>query len=183
MQPFGRIGSVAVEGDRLHIGDGTTWEIRTVATDGRTLRILRVRSTPVAVTAAMRALHLDALVAESGCNSRAAFETNQRLSDSSVYGRTVPAYREIKTDRVGRLWVRRYPRPGDTTYDWIVFTPDARFLGTVSIPQAFDVQDIGADYVIADVQVKKGAPPCSDYVRAENISEYELRLHGLFPGG
>ncbi len=46
-----------------------------------------------------------------------------------------PPYRELSVSREGALWVRRWTTPaerGTSRYD--VFAPDARFLGTVSLP-------------------------------------------------
>lgn len=61
---------------------------------------------------------------------------------------TFPAYAALRIDPDGHLWVRSYPRSGESGAEWSVFGPDGEWLGTVSMPAGLEVFEIGRDYVL-----------------------------------
>lgn len=76
---------------------------------------------------------------------RRAWETS--LEDSP-HPDSLPAYRRIRVDRVGALWVQAYDMPGEQHVTWYVFDRAGRWLSSVIVPRAWQIQDIGKDYVL-----------------------------------
>jgi len=77
-----------------------------------------------------------------------------------VFPDFMPTYSEIRVAHDGHLWIRR---DDDSFYDmidldppagpgrWDVFTPEGRWLGEVVTPPAFDIHEIGEDYLLGVV--------------------------------
>ena len=65
---------------------------------------------------------------------------------------TYPAYRSIRADREGRIWLEDSRGPGDETRWWTVFSPEGHALGRVRMPDGFTVFEIGSDYVLGLVR-------------------------------
>ena len=71
-----------------------------------------------------------------------------------------PAYSSLLVDELGFFWVRRYDVARDNFWtgrgytgtggagEWWVFDPDGVWLGSVDVPEALDVNSIGADWVM-----------------------------------
>jgi hypothetical protein len=73
------------------------------------------------------------------------------------YGRThpradqFPAYEEILTDAVGRLWIRDFVREhtDDGLRHWTVFSPDGtQVLGRLTHSERFKPLDVGDDWIL-----------------------------------
>jgi hypothetical protein len=176
-RPFARDLATAADGSRLHAGDGTTWEIRTWDDTGKLVRTLRVGSPLDPVTPELRAAFIDEEFAGNTAAYRERTIGYQRLLDPATYPSHLPAYSELRVDRSGRLWVRRYPRPLEKTQEWWVFTADARYLGRVDMPAAFVVEDIGDEHIAGSYLVRKAVRPESDAIM--DRSEYDIRLYRL----
>lgn len=64
-----------------------------------------------------------------------------------------PTVAGLEFGRDGRLWMRRYPRPGHTPGErWVGFAPDGRVTCEVALPEGFDPYEFGADYVLGDTR-------------------------------
>lgn len=176
-RPFTRGVATAVDGERLHAGDGSSWEIRTWDGSGRLTRILRVRLPLEPVTPELRAAFINEEFAGNTAAYRERVIQQQRLLDPATYPATLPAYSALRVDRSGRLWVRRYPKPLETTSEWWVFTADARYIGRVDVPSALIVEDIGSDYIAGSYLVRKAVRPESDAIMDQ--SEYEVRVYRI----
>jgi hypothetical protein len=61
---------------------------------------------------------------------------------------TVPAYDAMLVDAQDHLWVRRTPRAIGAPARWHVFAPDGTRVAAVSLPDAFDVREVGRDYIL-----------------------------------
>jgi hypothetical protein len=178
-RPFARDLAIAVDGARLHAGDGSSWEVRTWDGSGRLIRILRVQVPVEPVTPELRASFIESEFAGNTEGFRARSIQQQRLLDQATYPAALPAFSALRVDRTGRLWVRRYPKPMDTTQEWWVFTADARYMGRVEIPAAFSVEDIGADYIAGNYLVRKAIRAESDGLSAMNFPEYDVRVYRI----
>lgn len=51
-------------------------------------------------------------------------------------------------DENGYLWVEAYHFPWVDTAEWIVFSPEGEWLGSVSLPPNFTLHDVGRDWVL-----------------------------------
>jgi hypothetical protein len=82
----------------------------------------------------------------------------------------MPAYApEIHVDSDLNLWVREYTRPGDREWSYSVFSADGVLLGTLRMPTALTILDIGADYVLG--------------LRRDEFDVEYVQLHELRKGG
>ena len=176
-RPFGRDLLTAADGARLHAGDGTSWEVRTWDASGQPVRILRVRGPLDPVTPEIRAAFIEQEFAGNTPAFKERTIAQQRLLDPATFPSELPAYSALRVDRAGRLWVRRYPKPLDTTHEWWVFTADAKYIGRVDVPAALSLDDIGTDYIAGNYLVRRRVQPESDGLSSINSPEYEIRVY------
>jgi len=148
--PFRRAAVAAFEVDRVHVGNGDTWEVATHAlADGRLLRVVRRSVEPRPITDESwelnRATYLgslpEELLEQRGAEIRERLEAAHRLE-------TMPVYDALLADPTGHLWVRPYVPDWETSTDWDVVDPNGRWLGTVRLPPGLDVLEIGEDKVL-----------------------------------
>jgi len=60
-----------------------------------------------------------------------------------------PAFGVLRYARDGRIWIREYPRPTDTTgHHWIAFAADGRFECRLDTPRFAEYLEFGADYLL-----------------------------------
>jgi hypothetical protein len=131
--------------NRLYIGSGDSYEIGIYDLSGKPLGAIRKSMTLHAVrpadTAAVKA-RLLSLVSEK---SRPAHE--REISTFEV-AKTIPPYFALVVDSEGMVWVRDYPRAGDKTSRWTVFTDAGRQLAELDLPPGLEVYEIGRDYIL-----------------------------------
>lgn len=143
--PFGRQPVVGIGRDRIYVGTGDTFTIRSYAFDGTRLDSLRLSVPMQPVTPADIRDRIERYVAERGESERASME---RESAEITYPATHPAYTALKVDADDHVWVRAYAAPASATVDWQVFSPVGRHVATVAMPRELEVFEIGRDYVL-----------------------------------
>jgi hypothetical protein len=52
-------------------------------------------------------------------------------------------------DQTGTLWVNAYGMPGADSTTWSVFDADGRWLSDIMLPEAWQILDVGQDYILA----------------------------------
>ena len=67
-----------------------------------------------------------------------------------------PAFREIRSDRAGHLWVREYRPSAAGEAVWTVFDPEGRIQGLVETPAGLRTFEIGEDYILGWVSDELG---------------------------
>ena len=92
-----------------------------------------------------------------------------RWVDEVPFPEQMPAYQSLKDDVIGNLWVEQYRAPWEDQPDWWVFDPEGRWLGELSVPKDFRIDQIGADYLLG---VRR------DENRVEYVTMFELRRGG-----
>jgi hypothetical protein len=143
---FGRTTTTRVYGDRVFLGEGTTYEIRVLDTAGGVREVIRVARDPLPVTEGDIQAYREAQVAAAGDdNARRAME---RLNAEMPFPTHKPAYADFLVDAGGGLWVEEYNRPGDEIPRWSVLQRDGVWMGTLVFPLRFEPLDIGDDYVL-----------------------------------
>jgi 6-bladed beta-propeller len=75
------------------------------------------------------------------------------------------AYRYVRVDRLGRLWVRNEPAPADAAREWLVYGPEGSILGRVETPRSFDPMQTGRDFVLGRAY---------DEMNVEHVEMYAL---------
>jgi hypothetical protein len=153
--PFSRNAYVAVGDGGVWAGSSDRYEIRAFGPGGKLLEIVRrTDATPTPVTDAMKSRAVEARLA-----SRKRDNPNLSASDLTAARKflealpvppTAPTFTTLRVDPRGNLWVSDFRPPwahGDPSR-WSVFSPDGRWLGTVTVPAGLDVYDIGNHYVL-----------------------------------
>lgn len=155
--PFARTQQVALGGGLVYAGAGDSYEVEIYRTERRASdlaesviqpeRLVRLQRSnrPVtsSVVAEFRRVQLDRDLDD---NSRRRIE---RYLADVIFPKEMPAYRDLKVDAGGNLWVEEYRAPGEETQPrWEVFDPDGVWLGTVETPVGFQIYEIGEDYLL-----------------------------------
>lgn len=143
--PFGTQTSFTAAGDRLHVGTGERYEVRSFDRDGELVRILRAAATPRPVRDEDVQAHIERALARLPEQARPG---QRRLFEEITPPERMPAYRALVADPAGNLWVERYAPPGEGPTTWTVFDPDGRPLGTIATPEGVDVLEVGEDYLL-----------------------------------
>ncbi|WP_419166232.1 6-bladed beta-propeller [Candidatus Palauibacter sp.] len=91
-------------------------------------------------------------------------QTAALLSDERPVADVFPAASSVTVGRDGRIWVRRYPRPRETT-GWLAFEPEGDFLCHLDPVQGLQVYEFGSDYILGSRR---------DALDIESVVMYEL---------
>jgi hypothetical protein len=82
----------------------------------------------------------------------------------------LPAWQKLVVDSQGYLWAEVFRPQGDSiSFQWNVFSPDGRAVGTVQMPPQLDVMQIGPNFILGRWTNSDGI----EYVR-----RYSLRKSG-----
>lgn len=168
--PFARDLTVAAVGSRVLIASTDRTELTLWNTDGTVSRVVRVDRAPRLLTDAEfdGALELEASRVPE--EARPGLRTTWRELPRSD---TLPAFHDVVVSREGDLWVEPYRLPQTRgPVPWLVLDPDGRALGHVSLPDGFEVYEIGRDYVLGKAR---------DEMEVEQVQVWPLRKGG--PGG
>ncbi len=146
MVPFTPGPRWAVAGDRLYLGTGSTPRVEAWSSEGALQQIVSGPDGGSPVESVDVRRYGDELLALAGDdNERRQIE--RFISDVPFPGR-LPAFRALRADALGYLWVERFRRPGESQPEWLVFEPEGRWLRTVETPLGLRVTEIGAEYVL-----------------------------------
>lgn len=134
--PFAHNSSHAMRGDRLFIGDQSTFEVGAYRPDGRLVSLVRIPGVDLALTKADAQAAMEKQLAEVPAPARPGIRAMWR---SYSLPAEKPAYSRLLVDADGNLWVGAYAGSPATPEHWRVFDPDGRWLGTVSVPADFRI--------------------------------------------
>lgn len=150
---FESFGRVVARGDRIVIGHGSTRELIVRRASGGTPieRIVHWTGVSQEIT--------DADVATERARERARFSRGTRPPSPAILesvageGRPVadrfPAFTRIGLGRDGRIWMREYQPPTDSSvWRWTAFSDEGRFECRVQTPRFADILEFGADYLL-----------------------------------
>ena len=143
---LGRAAYGATGDDRIYLGWNDSYEIGSYSRTGKLLQLTRLNMSGRPLTADMIETYTAERVAGVRGESR-----RRRLEEylsANPWPENLPAFREIRIDRRGNLWVEDYPAPGTSMNFWSVFDVEGFFLGRVTMPAEFSPLDIGPDYVL-----------------------------------
>jgi hypothetical protein len=141
---------IAPASDGFWYGDTESYELRRGTASAGIERILRWQGPDQTITDS----DVEAVLEMWGSGPGANPDLERYLRE---YGRThpradqFPAYEEILTDAVGRLWVRDFVREhlDDGLRYWTVFSPDGiQVLGRLTHSESFKPLDVGDDWIL-----------------------------------
>jgi hypothetical protein len=148
-QLFGPTGQLLPNDDEFFFGWPDSYEIGVADKTGRVLRKIRKAWDPPPVST----------------EDRQWWEETSRERDSEwhldimILPDLHTAFDRLYVDRVNNLWVRhRHPRYYNTheflgvrfpyAWTWDVFDPTGRWMTTLTMPVAFEIHDVGEDYIL-----------------------------------
>ncbi len=151
----------------LYLGEGTRLEVERRRTDGTLARIIRWNAERRPVSSEVVGRYKSYLAAQAGDHNRA--RQSARWVEEVPFPEQMPAYQSLKVDVLGNLWLEQYRAPWEDEPQWWVFDPEGRWLGELSIPKDFRIDEIGSDYLLG---VRR------DEDRVEYVTMFELRRGG-----
>lgn len=148
--PFSPHTRAALGTDRVVIGMTGPWEVRAFGTTGELLRIVRAAIPRVPATReALGQAQRDHLKRQS----QSRFPPREVIE--AVYPQfevsdSIPAIGALEFDSSGNLWVGRRTLTNRDVSDWDLFTPQGRWLTSLSIPPELGrILEFGGDYLLA----------------------------------
>ena len=165
--PFSPTTVVAAGPDAVYVGTTDTYEIRAFSPAGELQRLIRRDVPGRPVTKADQEEFTARLRDLPGGNAmmNPVMEQFRKAMSEAEYPETMPAYSNLLVDADGNLWVADHPGAKTMPTPWAVFTPEGRLLGTVTMPEGFQVREIGSDYVLGQK---------ADDTEIEHIVLYQL---------
>lgn len=137
---FGRQMTIRSVGDFVATGDGQAFEVRLHTSRGALVRVLRSRQVPPRVTAAdIEAFKSRALAGAATPQMKAMME---RMVAEMPFPARMPTYERFESDGDGVLWIKRYPRPSDSTEVWSALTTAGAYYGPVELPPRVRLRSI-----------------------------------------
>lgn len=133
------------DGEYILVARSSAPEIQLWNPDGSLDRIIRWDPRPRPVSAEMRSAFIEDAVASASEGRRAAI---RRFYGEVPFPDVLPEIRAVLTDSDGRVWAQRYHPSDDTAEEWIVFDPDGRWLGPVTLPDRFVLNDVSGDRIV-----------------------------------
>jgi hypothetical protein len=145
-RPFGKYPAVAVSGTGFFFGSQDGYEIQVYDQGGQLIRLIRRDKEPVAVTDAHVTALMEEAVAQADDEEQA--RRFRQMFEEAPIPDFHPAHGFIYADMLGYLWVEEYRLPGEETRLTTIFDPEGRMVGSVILPDRFQVTEIGADYIL-----------------------------------
>lgn len=144
--PFRHEALIATRDSLIYVGDGVNFEVRVLSLEGELLRILRLPGYDLAVPEAVRDSMRTAMLEQE---MPAQLRPTQEAMANSIPDRR-PAYSGILVDPLGFLWVQSYIRSlvAAGPRRSYIFDPEGQWLGTVELPDNFNLYQVGEDYVL-----------------------------------
>jgi hypothetical protein len=152
LAPFGRRPTFAARGSHVVIALAAEADV-TVVDSTLSFRTLRVDDS----SRAIRADHIDTFAAEElqATNSPNA---SRAMLRSVEFPERTPPYGHVVLDREQRLWIERYPLPGDVTRSYHVVTLDGHDMGVIELPGSWEILDADSDHLVAKASAADGEP-------------------------
>jgi hypothetical protein len=132
---------------RFYYGSGDRYEIGAYDSVGALRMLIRRPMPDPPVTAESIESYKSEPMARAP-DDAAARRLWEEIIEDAPYPESFPAYRRMQIDRVGLLWVQEYDPPRANTVTWSVFDREGQWVSEVTIPQAWQVMEIGADYLL-----------------------------------
>jgi hypothetical protein len=144
--PFAHAFSFDARNDELFVGTQDRFEVAVLSPAGAVIRLIRAPTPDLTITPA----RLDTLKRQVRRNFPApevAAAIAQRI-DETPRPDHAPAYGRLLVDAAGNLWISEYSFVPITPLAWRVFDHAGNELARASLPERFQVFEIGTDYVL-----------------------------------
>ena len=136
-------------GDRIYLTSGVEPEVRVWGADGAVRRVVRWSPASLMLTSDELSRYRDHALA--GITAPARKQQQERwLAEVQLPPRR-PATAEVSAILVGSdgaMWVQAYRMPWDSSSNWMVFSSEGAWLGSMPIPDRFTPHHVGPDFVL-----------------------------------
>jgi hypothetical protein len=150
--PFARDAFRTVGEGLWFTGTNDQFAIQVRGTDGRVIRRLEYPTGEVALTRSLVDSVETATVDALGEISQGRREAIHGLFRDVPWPGIRPTFGKLVADRENRLWVAdwrsSFAPPTERPRTWWVFSSTGPLLGTVSLPETFDLHDAGTDWLL-----------------------------------
>lgn len=144
--PFGRRSYFAATDDGFLFGTGQRFEVGEYDASGELQRIMRLDRVPEPIGREDIEAWIDSAAARSS-NPDARRVFRERYADVSLPA-TKPTYMDVRVGESGDVWLKRFPLPGEGPFPWTVFDSAGVYLGTIAMPDGFELHQVGDDFVL-----------------------------------
>jgi hypothetical protein len=146
--PFHTFPTRGAAGTDIYLAGGREPEIQVWRADGTLGRIIRWQSPSQALTSDHVASYRDYLLARTS-NDNARRRHEQFLNEVPM-PEHLPVLGEaaLLVDRTGNLWAEAYRPPWQAEAEWLVFSGEGEWLGSLRTPAGFVLHDVGPDFVL-----------------------------------
>lgn len=144
---FGRELRVSASGELIAVGHTERYEIALFGLDGRIHTFIQGGVSSRSLTSADLQRAKDSVLA--GAEDDQVGRLYQKMFSDGLIPATLPAFSQLHVDRMGMVWVERYPVAGESTGRWSVFDAEGRRLGDVAMRRELEILEIGWDYILA----------------------------------
>ena len=145
--PFRRTTTFHMTGDQLLVFATDKYEFKAFSLDSTLTTLVRRLHTPIVLTAQHTDAHRRGWANSYGTDPRihaGRLETISRVP----YPSTLPAYKSVRLDALGAIWVQEYSVGENTVTGWTVFDPDGHTLASVDVPSNLRLTDVGTRRVV-----------------------------------
>ena len=146
--PFPKTTWIDVHGSSIFVGSADAMEVSVLSPAGKEEAVFRYPSVDLAVAQEDKDWFADRM-AEAASTP----QEQQMLGlvlEALVFPDTRAAYSGLRLDQTGAVWLRsgrHYPPVAPST-EWTVFSEEGVLLGTLSLPERFEVFEFGDDHVL-----------------------------------
>jgi hypothetical protein len=144
--PYAHHTHVTWNDKRIFVGETERSEITVLRYDGTVERSIRWVDERPLVSSGDRSAFADSVMERVRPNRRA--DLARRLTAVS-YPDTKPWFRDLQSDRAGRVWVRSWIRSARADDRWLVFDTTGQIVAIAMIPSDLTVLEIGGDYLLS----------------------------------
>ena len=163
---FEAMPSVDASGATVAVANGRDPEVRLLDDEFWLRRSIRWPDSDRNVTAAHVNAWREDYLERRGADGARSPVTDLLVSEDRPVADRFPTVSGIVVGRDGRIWVRRYPRPRETT-GWLVFEPEGDFLCHFEPVPGLQVYEFGPDYILGSRR---------DALDIESVVMYELMV-------
>lgn len=163
-RPFGLVRITSAHGAEIFTTDGASGEVRVLDESGDLRRIIRIGVPERPVTSGDVAAWRERFFGPipPGPSRERALKAHE-VGDA--FPSVMPAFRAIRHDRDGNLWLEEYRVDPASPARWFVIDRTGEWLGEVAVPAGLRVLDIGDDWVLGVAR---------DELDVEHVLMYDL---------
>jgi 6-bladed beta-propeller len=144
--PLGKQTVLAIGRTRVYVGTEDSAAVAMYGLDGQLQGSIRVGGAIAPVTKADIAHFIERDTAGKSPPDQKSELLS--LKTDVEWPKMMPAYRALMVDSEDDLWVQAYPVAGQAFATWNIFSASGQRVTTVQLPLDFEINEIGADYLI-----------------------------------